>query len=188
MDIKISLGRMYYPVKTLGPGNRIGIWLNGCEKLCEGCISPEYRNYDLSKEVTIDEVVKMIKMVRDPIDGFTISGGEPFYKPAALRALVEALVAINDDILIFSGYTLEELRSMKDQSIDTILSLCAVLIDGQYVKELNDNVGLRGSSNQRCWVFKYAEKYLGIDTMERKLQTIVYGSKVLAIGIPKEKH
>ena len=30
IEAKISLGRMYYPVKSLGPGNRVGIWLNGC--------------------------------------------------------------------------------------------------------------------------------------------------------------
>ena len=185
MDIKISLGRMYYPVKVLGPGNRVGIWMNGCDRGCNGCISPELQFYDRSKEVTINEIMQMIERIESPIDGFTISGGEPFYNPEALNALVQALSGICDDILIFSGYTFEELRAKNKESIDSVLNTCAALIDGPYVKELNDNIGLRGSSNQRIWIFKYPDKYTGIKFAERELQNIVYGGKVLTIGIPQ---
>lgn len=185
MDMKISLARMYYPVKVLGPGSRVGIWMNGCEQGCIGCISPELQTYDRSKEVSIDEIMHMLKQIESPIDGFTISGGEPFYKPEALNALVQTLASICDDILIFSGYTIKELKAQGKESIDSVLNTCAALIDGPYVKELNDNSGLRGSSNQRCWVFKYPDKYTGIEIAERKLQNIVYGESVLTIGIPQ---
>lgn len=100
IETKISLGRMYYPVKTLGPGNRVGIWMNGCHRRCIGCISPELQIYDACKEVTIDELMKMIQRIEAPIDGFTISGGEPFLNPMALNALVQSLVSISDDILV----------------------------------------------------------------------------------------
>ncbi len=185
MDMKISLARMYYPVKVLGPGNRVGIWMNGCERGCAGCISPELQMYDKAKEVSIDEIKQMIKKIESPIDGFTISGGEPFYKPQALNELVKALADICDDILIFSGFTIEELKEQSNEAIDSVLDICATLIDGPYIKELNDNKGLRGSSNQRCWIFKYPDKYAGFEIAERKLQNIVYGNRVLTIGIPQ---
>ena len=185
-DIKVSLSRLYYPVKVLGPGDRVGIWLNGCRKRCESCVSPEMQQYDPSKEIPVDSIIKMITGIQDHIDGFTISGGEPFYNPNALCALVQALVEISDDILIFSGYTHDELIAMKDPNVDRILANCAVLIDGEFVKTKSVNVGLRGSSNQQCWIFKYPEKYDGIIQRPRELQTVVYGNSVLTIGIPWE--
>lgn len=185
LDAKISLGRMYYPVKVLGPGNRVGIWMNGCNRNCIGCISPELQIYDDSKEVTVNEMMQMLRRIESPIDGFTISGGEPFYNPKALNALVQSVADICDDILIFTGYTVEELRAQENDVIQSVLNTCAVLIDGPYRKELNDNRGLRGSTNQRYWIYKYHDKYEGIETMDRTLQNIVYGNKVLTIGIPQ---
>lgn len=185
METKISLGRMYYPVKVLGPGNRVGIWLNGCNRGCAGCISPELQFYDASKEVAVNELMQMIQRIEAPIDGFTISGGEPFLNPAALNVLVQSLVSICDDILIYTGYTIEELRAQKNEAVDSVLNTCAALIDGPYIKELNDDKGLRGSSNQRCFIFKYHDRYERIETSDRTLQNIMYGRKVLTIGIPQ---
>lgn len=181
---RVSLARIYYPVKVLGPGCRVGIWLNGCEKNCPGCISPELRVYDVSREVSVQDVIQMINRIDSPIDGFTISGGEPFYNPGALNALVTALAGICDDILIFTGYTLEELEKKEDEAVHSILKTCSAIIDGPFVKELNEKKGLRGSSNQRFRIFKYHDRYAGIMEEERSLQSILYDKGVLTIGIP----
>ena len=185
VEAKISLARLYYPVKALGPGNRVGIWMNGCNRGCEGCISPELQEYDASKEVTVNELMLMIRRIQTPIDGFTISGGEPFLNPEALNEMVQSLASVCDDILIFTGYRIEELRLQKNEAIDSVLNICAALIDGPYIEELNDNKGLRGSSNQRCLIFKYHDRYQGIETSDRVLQNVMYGNKVLTIGIPQ---
>ena len=185
IEAKISLGRMYYPVKSLGPGNRVGIWMNGCRRRCAGCVSPELQMYDTKKEVTVSELMKMIQRIEAPIDGFTISGGEPFLYPSSLNALVQSLANICDDILIYTGYTIEELRMQKSEAVDSVLDICAALIDGPYIQELNDNKGLRGSSNQRCLVFKHNDRYQGIETTYRTFQNIMYGNKLLTIGIPQ---
>lgn len=182
---KFSLGRIYYPVKTLGPGNRVGIWMNGCNRSCAGCISPELQHYDASKEITVKELMLMIHRIQYPIEGFTISGGEPFYNPDALNEIVQSLADVCDDILIYTGYTIEELGLQENEAINTVLNTCAALIDGSYIKELNDNRGLRGSSNQKCLIFKYQDKYKGIETADRALQNVMYGNKVLTIGIPQ---
>lgn len=181
---KISLARIYYPVKVLGPGNRVGIWLNGCEKKCPGCISPELQIYDSAKEVSVQDIIQMINRIDLQIDGFTISGGEPFYNPIALNALVTAISSFSDDILIFTGYTLEELKKQAGEAINSILKTCSAIIDGPFIKELNEKNGLRGSSNQRCWVFKYHDRYASIMEEKRSLQNILYDKGVLTIGIP----
>ncbi len=186
-EARISLARMYYPVKSLGPGNRVGIWLTGCNRRCFRCISPELQKYDSSKEVQISEIMKMIQRIEGTIDGFTISGGEPFLKPSGLNALVQAVSTVNDDILIYTGYKIEQLLAKKNDDINSVLATCSVLIDGPYIDKLNDSRGLRGSSNQRCFIFKHNDKYEGIETSDRILQNIVYGNKVLTIGIPKKE-
>ena len=51
------IARILYPVKVLGPGNRIGIWFNGCIHHCKGCSNPELwktqERYKVSKEIRI---------------------------------------------------------------------------------------------------------------------------------------
>ena len=181
---KVSLARIYYPVKVLGPGSRVGIWLNGCLKNCPGCISPEMKYYDPSKEVDVRDIHQMVSKIKAPIDGFTISGGEPFYDPRALNALVNSLATVCDDILIFTGHSLEELKAKENESVFSVLNTCAAIIDGPFIRELNEQKGLRGSSNQRCWVFKYHDRYAKIMEEERSLQNVLYDRGLLTIGIP----
>lgn len=187
MDDKLSIARIFYPVKTLGPGNRVGIWTTGCLRGCQGCISPELQDYDKEKEFEVEAVIKMIRSITYPIDGFTISGGEPFLNPKALEALVRQLAEINDDILIYTGYTLDELKQLSMIEVDNILNICAVLIDGPYIADLNNNCGLRGSSNQCVHIFRHHDRYVDYEMQERKIQTVVYGNSMLMIGIPRRK-
>jgi len=182
--MKISLERIFYPLKTLGPGNRVGIWSTGCPRQCPGCISPELQRYDVNREVSVEYIMSMINTIPGSIDGFTISGGEPFLKPSVLNQLVHELAVINDDILIFTGYTYAELVEKNDPNIREILEICSVLIDGPYVQNLHCDNGLRGSSNQNIWVFKHKEKYEDIEDCKRNLQAIVRDGNIITLGIP----
>ena len=68
-----------------------------------------------------------------------------------LSILVDELKEISVDILIYSGYQIEELVN-RDSQTQHVLDTIAVLIDGAYVEEKNDGSILRGSSNQRIHV------------------------------------
>ena len=78
--------RIVSGVTTLGPGKRIAIWVNGCNRACPGCISPRLQKFDESTECNIIDILGNYDLVN--IDGITISGGEPFEQIDDLYDLV----------------------------------------------------------------------------------------------------
>ena len=52
----LYLSRIHFPVTTLGPGRRIGIWFQGCSIRCKGCVSAD--TWGTGKGgVSIDEIM-----------------------------------------------------------------------------------------------------------------------------------
>ena len=180
----LHIARIYYPVLTLGPGRRAGIWTAGCPRRCPGCISPELQRQESGRAMDTGQIMALIHALPGRPEGVTISGGEPFLDPGGLRELLDALSGVSDDILVFTGFTYEALRARGDPDVDGALARCAALVDGPYVAELNDGCGLRGSRNQRCLVFRHRERYAGAEQWPRRLQNVAYGAGILTIGIP----
>lgn len=178
----LHIARMYYPVTTLGPGRRVGIWTAGCNRGCPGCLSPELQDPAHGRAMTPEDVLEVLRALPERPEGFTLSGGEPFADPAGLCELLHALSSISDDILVFTGYTGQELETL--EGAGEAVSLCAALVEGPYIQALNEGIGLRGSRNQRCRVFRYPERYAGMERWPREVQTVRYGDGFLAIGIP----
>jgi anaerobic ribonucleoside-triphosphate reductase activating protein len=88
-----------------------------------------------------------------PRDGVTISGGEPFFQPAGLLALVRALRERGcPHLLVYSGYALGALRRRagREPAVGAVLAAIDVLMDGPYVAARAAGAGQwRGSANQR---------------------------------------
>jgi len=96
-----------------------------------------------------EELAKKVMDVSQ-LEGITISGGEPMLQPDRLLNFVDTIRNKTSlSIICFTGFRLEDLRNMRNTNIDKFLETIDVLIDGPYLDELNDNKGLRGSSNQR---------------------------------------
>ncbi|POM25070.1 Pyruvate formate-lyase 1-activating enzyme [Actinomadura rubteroloni] len=164
MSGTLQLAKAHYPVTTLGPGTRAGIWTQGCTLHCHGCLSRDTWESDPSREVPVEAIVGWLASLPGPLDGVTISGGEPFQQPAGLAALLRGIRAWRDarshetmplDILVYSGYVYSRLsRSAKTREI---LDLCDAVVAGPYVDRLNPPGGgtgrrsllWRGSANQR---------------------------------------
>lgn len=184
--IRIRLHRVYYPVTTLGPGRRLGIWVQGCTRGCRDCLSPEMQ--PVTREtVPVEEVLRQIPSDLHP-DGLTVSGGEPFDQPQAVDAVVRWFVQHHTaDVLVYTGYTLEELRARRDPDTDALLSHIAALADGPYRAEQNFGIGQMGSANQRLHVWRFADRYREFATMPRTLQAVQEGERVLFIGIPPKE-
>ena len=179
----LSIARVFYPVTVLGPGNRVGIWIAGCRQNCKGCISPELRNEANGRLMSTKEIIGIIKTINCKIDGITISGGEPFLHPKDLYDLLLSLELFTEDIIVFTGLKYEELIEDKDSY--NALRHISVLIDGEYDRKRKVDKGLRGSSNQQIIILKNPEKYSNLELCDRKIQNVLFGEKLLSIGIPK---
>jgi anaerobic ribonucleoside-triphosphate reductase activating protein len=131
-----------------GPGNRYVIWFQGCSLRCPGCYNPATHATDAHMVTTVQSLLTRIESGWREIDGVTVTGGEPFEQPLALLALARGLrERFSLSLLVFSGYTLEEIRCrpLGREILDGI----DVLIDGRYSGRRRLGRALRGSSNKR---------------------------------------
>lgn len=181
----MQVGKILFPVTTLGPGKRLGIWVQGCNRFCKGCSNPELQIFDESKDISPDKIFEAT--INLGFDGVTISGGEPFLQIQDLRALVECyLDAGYEDILIYTGFGLNELIDRNDENINFILTHIAVLIDGPFDVNLVDSVPLRGSSNQNVWILnsKYKNEYEKLLMEDKTVDIFCFEDDIHFIGIP----
>lgn len=180
----IQVAAAWYPVTVFGAGKKLGVWFQGCSKNCKDCISPEYREYGAGMNVTVEQLLSLDNEINP--EGLVISGGEPFDQPEALYKLVATFVKkYNDNILIYTGYTLQELIEKNNNAISATLEEIAVLIDGIYISEQNKGKGLAGSENQVIHVMKHQDLYHDAEKWERKLMCILKeDNSVWMIGVP----
>lgn len=180
----IQIAAAWYPVTVFGAGKKLGVWFQGCSKNCKDCISPEYQEYGAGTKATVEQLLSFGKETCP--DGLVISGGEPFEQPEELNRLVTTFVEkYNDNILVYTGFTLEELIRKKDPVITDTLRKIAVLIDGTYIPELNKGQGLAGSENQIIHVMKHQELYQDAEKWDRQLMCILKeDNTVWMIGVP----
>jgi anaerobic ribonucleoside-triphosphate reductase activating protein len=194
----ILLSRTHYPVTTLGPGLRAGIWTQGCTLACPGCLARDTWAADPGRATDVTTVLGWVASLTGPVEGVTISGGEPFEQPAALEALLRSLHAWRAaaasgrggaiDILVYSGFSLSRLS--RTAGTRRLLELCDAVVAGPYVDRLNTGLRWRGSANQRIVPFTELghARYSTVDQRPRRgpdLQVAVDRDRIWYIGIPR---
>jgi len=137
---------------TDGPGLRYVIFTQGCPHYCPGCHNPESHSftdgYLVEEEKVIEEILK-----NPLLDGVTLSGGEPFMQASELARVAKAVKEKKLSVIVYSGYTFEELISLsKDRrGYSELLSYTDVLIDGRFeIDKKSMDLRFRGSRNQRA--------------------------------------
>ena len=134
-----------------GPGLRFTVFVQGCPHHCPGCHNPQ--THDFQEGHLVDPQAVIDAVLQDPLArGVTFSGGEPFCQPKPLWQIGQAIAAQGKDIVIYTGYTLEQLleKGKKEPEILALLSLADLLVDGPYIQEQRDlTLQYRGSANQR---------------------------------------
>lgn len=130
-----------------GPGLRTSIYCAGCAHHCPGCHNPQSWDFAGGREVTVDELLEVIKA--DEFANVTFSGGDPLYQVEAFTELARRIKEeTGKTIWCYTGFTYEEV--LADTRLSQILPYLDVLVDGPYVEALRDtNLPFRGSSNQR---------------------------------------
>ncbi len=134
-----------------GPGVRLSLYVQGCSHCCKGCHNPETHDPGGGFAMTIKEILAIIDG-SSCIDGVTLSGGEPFEQPASSAILAAEIKKRRLDLVLYSGYTFEELlaKSLSDPDICFLLNSGSILVDGPYIQSEQDyNLAYRGSRNQR---------------------------------------
>ncbi len=135
-----------------GPGKRFALWVQGCPIRCAGCCNPEMFN---DKGGTLWSVVDLFQRIVAAryrgIEGVTFLGGEPFMQAPALAKLAVMCREFGLTVMVFSGYTVEDIRKRDNSS--GLLTQVDILVDGQYDRDRPEPappVGRRwiGSSNQ----------------------------------------
>ena len=147
-ETQIALNRVLYPVTTLGPGKRLGIWFQGCSIRCDGCISVDTwanpRNFTSVKTLMTRISDKLIES-----SGITITGGEPFDQFDALEALLSEIKLFSQkDVLIYTGYSFRQIFSRMEK----ILDLFDAIITGPFDSFSGQTKALMGSDNQELHI------------------------------------
>ncbi len=134
-----------------GPGVRFVVFTQGCEHHCPGCHNSHTHALDGGTMMPTDAI--LARFDEDPLlSGITFSGGEPFLQPEALADLAEAVHARGKDVMVYSGFTFEQLLEQEgqDPAVRRLLEQADILVDGPYVESRrNLELEFRGSDNQR---------------------------------------
>lgn len=139
----------FLPVsRSNGPGRRAVVWVQGCKRNCAGCFNQDMRPMEEKQLVDPEELARRILAI-DNIEGITFSGGEPFEQAGALADLAKQLKAGGLNLVIFTGYTFDELLTGNNQEGRRLLELADLLVAGPYERDLPAGDYLRASLNQQ---------------------------------------
>jgi anaerobic ribonucleoside-triphosphate reductase activating protein len=139
---------MHFPVTTLGPGRRVGVWFQGCSIKCAGCISPD--TWAVGQGITsLASTLEALAAWAQQADGLTVSGGEPFEQPEALSALIAGWRAMSDtNVLVFTGFAFAKVQPWLERHP----GLIDALISEPFEIGTAQTRALRGSDNQTLHV------------------------------------
>jgi anaerobic ribonucleoside-triphosphate reductase activating protein len=186
--VNVAISRLHFPVTTLGPGRRIGIWFQGCSIRCAGCVSMDTWAQDKG-QTSVDRLAEAIDPWLSEADGLTISGGEPFDQPEALDALLRTVrLRPSQDVLVYSGYAHERLVGLPPLQLGRI----DALITDPYVVDALQTLPLRGSDNQRLHMLtdlgrqRFSRYAAALRESERRLDVMFDATgTVWLAGIPR---
>ncbi|WP_333030760.1 MULTISPECIES: 4Fe-4S single cluster domain-containing protein [unclassified Microcoleus] len=113
-----------------GPGCRAVIWVQGCLRECPGCFNPASWSLEIDRLISVDALAQQI-LSHPRNQGVTFSGGEPFWQAPALADLARQVKAAGLNVMSFTGFTLEQLRSQQGPAgVEELLEQLDILIDG----------------------------------------------------------
>lgn len=134
-----------------GPGIRMTIFTQGCHHNCPGCQNPQTHDFAGGHFIEIDEILSMIE--ENPLlDGVTFSGGDPMDQAAALVPLAREIKERGYNLVIFTGYTYENIMKLVPEKPELLelLSFADMLVDGPFIMVRKSlELKFRGSTNQR---------------------------------------
>lgn len=174
---------------VLGPYLRSALWVHGCCFSCEGCLAKEM-NAGPYKEFSSGDLSEIFLKIVDA-EGITISGGEPFIQAEELATMLARIKDKRDyGVILYTGFLRENLEKNNNNGVQRLLQQTDILIDGNYVQNLDDGKPYRGSSNQRIHLITdryrsiFNDYYYGTD--KRNIEIDVEKDNVYMVGVPSK--
>ena len=145
--MKIRVLDIAYETMADGPGFRTSIYCAGCGHHCPGCHNPQSWDFNGGDEMTVQELLDIIK--DDEFANVTFTGGDPLYQVEAFTELARRIKEETDKtIWCYTGYTYEQV--LADQRLSQILPYLDALVEGPFIESLRTTeLPFRVSSNQR---------------------------------------
>jgi anaerobic ribonucleoside-triphosphate reductase activating protein len=143
-----------------GPGRRSALWVQGCAKRCRDCCNPLLLPLVPREIVAAEDLWAWVASAREreQIEGITFLGGEPLLQAQGLARLAALCQEAGLSVMVFTGYTREELEELRLPGTEDLLSHTDILVDGPYLPDLaEDQRNWVGSKNQRF--FYLTERY-----------------------------
>lgn len=184
----LNLASLRLSTESEGPGKRLALWVQGCERRCPGCCNPNMQ--EIRKNIIVDtkDLIELIQcsMSKNVIEGVSFIGGEPMLQAEGLSEIAIWAHSVGLTVLVFTGYTYEELVSMSNHSVDTLLKDTDLLVDGAFIQEEYDTErDWVGSKNQKVHFLSNAyNPGIEYEKHEHKMEVLVSEKDILVNGWP----
>lgn len=135
-----------------GPGRRFALWTQGCLIRCPGCCNPEMFSFTPRLLIPAAELLSRIGKAKEQfhLEGVTFLGGEPTHQAQGLAQVARGCQQMGLSVMLFTGYTLEELKSQNLPGVEPLLRHCDLVVDGPFLRHLPERErNWVGSTNQR---------------------------------------
>ncbi len=185
---RLRLAQVVPCTEAEGPGRRFAIWVQGCPLLCAGCCNPEMLPFEGGWETGVDAVVEKVRRAaqEDGVEGITLLGGEPLAQAEGVAALAREVQTLGLSVMVFSGFTLEEIRASADPHALDLLAHTDLLVDGPYLRDRPEpSRRWIGSSNQR--IHALTDRYRVDDPLWSRPNTLelrLVGGELTVNGFP----
>jgi anaerobic ribonucleoside-triphosphate reductase activating protein len=181
-----------------GPGKRAVIWVQGCSLKCPGCYNPDTHNQEGGIAISIENLYDKIILLKDSIEGLTISGGEPLEQAEALAELIQKIrETANFSIIVFTGYEWNELEgvlkysekntnflpALNRDAVKKIINSIDILIAGRFDAKQKVARHLRGSANKVVSFLNNRYNMKDLENVPEYEVVITAEGKILISGI-----
>lgn len=144
--MQLRIAQLVTQTEAEGPGRRFALWVQGCPIRCPGCCNPEMFAADKGQLADSAELAAQALAI-DGLEGVSLLGGEPGEQAFALADFCERVRAGGLSVMLYSGYTLAQLREKPGAA--RLLKAVDLLVDGRYEQSLPEKKRRwLGSSNQ----------------------------------------
>lgn len=132
--MKLRIAQQVRDTEAEGPGVRYAVWVQGCSLRCPGCCNPEMFVHGKGGAELEPAALAAEVLATPGIEGLSVLGGEPFEQAEGVAELCRLVKAGGKSVMVYSGYTLDELRAQAKTApaVQAVLDSADLLLDGRY--------------------------------------------------------